>query len=85
VGIAPLGKAPVRGGAALVNANGERVGVVTSGGFGPTANAPIAMGYVNAKHCAIGSELSAIVRDKPVPVKVAAMPFAPHRYFRGVA
>jgi aminomethyltransferase len=85
VGIAPQGKAPVREGAALEDAAGNRVGIVTSGGFGPTANAPVAMGYVNAKHSAIGTELNAIVRDKPVPVKVAAMPFAPHRYFRGVA
>ncbi len=83
VGIAPLGKAPVREGAALVDANGKQVGIITSGGFGPTANAPVAMGYVNTQNCAEGTELSAIVRDKPVPVKVAAMPFAPHRYFRG--
>ncbi len=84
VGIAPQGKAPVREGAEIVDASGKQVGIVTSGGFGPSANAPVAMGYVNAQNCAAGTELSAIVRDKPVSVKVVALPFAPHRYFRGV-
>ena len=84
VGIAPQTKVPVREGATLHNANGKQVGIVTSGGFGPTANVPVAMGYVNTLHAAVGTELNAMVRDKPVPVKVAAMPFAVHRYFRGV-
>ncbi len=83
VGIAPQGKAPVREGAALHDASGKQVGIVTSGGFGPSANAPVAMGYVNSQCCAVGTELNAIVRDKPVPVKIAALPFAVHRYFRG--
>jgi aminomethyltransferase len=83
VGIAPQTKAPVREAATLHDASGKQVGIVTSGGFGPTANAPVAMGYVNAQHCAAGTELNAMVRDKPVPVKVVTMPFAPHRYFRG--
>jgi aminomethyltransferase len=83
VGIAPQTKAPVREGATLHDASGKQVGIVTSGGFGPTANAPVAMGYVNSQNCAAGTELNAMVRDKPVPVKIVAMPFAPHRYFRG--
>jgi aminomethyltransferase len=55
---------------------------VTSGGFGPTVNGPVAMGYVAKDVSAIGTDLHLIVRGKPLPAKVAAMPFAPHRYKR---
>ncbi len=82
VGLAAQGKAPVREGAALVNALGKQIGVVTSGGFGPTVNAPVAMGYVRADCAAVGTQLDAIVRDKPIPIKVVELPFAPHRYVR---
>jgi aminomethyltransferase len=68
---------------ALSNAQGEVVGKVTSGGFGPSANACVAMGYVTAASSTIGTELFAHVRDKLVPMTVSAMPFTPHRYFRG--
>jgi aminomethyltransferase len=83
VGLLGKEKMPVREGAELSNAQGQIVGKVTSGGFGPTANACIAMGYVDIAHAAAGTELQANVRGKPVPMTVAAMPFAPHRYFRG--
>jgi aminomethyltransferase len=83
VGLAPQGKAPVREGSALVNALGKQIGVVTSGGFGPTVNTPVAMGYVRADCAAPGTLLDAIVRDKPMPIKVVELPFTPHRYFRG--
>lgn len=80
VGIRPEGKAPVRAGAALTLADGTPVGTVTSGGFGPTIGAPVAMGYVAAPHAAVGTPLNAIVRDKPLAARVAALPFVPHRY-----
>lgn len=83
VGLSGLERTPVREGTALVDAHGVSVGRVTSGTVGPTVGQPIAMGYVTATHAAVGSELFAEVRGKRVPMRVTAMPFAPHRYFRG--
>ncbi|MDE2048259.1 MAG: glycine cleavage system aminomethyltransferase GcvT, partial [Betaproteobacteria bacterium] len=83
VGLLGREKLPVREGAELFDADGRAVGRVTSGGFGPAANACIAMGYVAAASAALGSELFADVRGKRLPMTVSAMPFAPHRYFRG--
>ncbi|MEZ5529874.1 MAG: glycine cleavage system aminomethyltransferase GcvT [Porticoccaceae bacterium] len=83
VGLAIEGRAPVREGAEIVNEAGEQVGVVTSGGFGPTLEAPLAMGYVQAEYAAVGTALSALVRGKPRPVTVAKMPFVAQRYYRG--
>lgn len=83
VGIRPDGRAPAREGTIILNAAGETVGRVTSGGFGPTVGAPIAMGYVDAKHAAEGTVLSLVVRDVPRPARVAPLPFVPTRYYRG--
>lgn len=83
VGLKIEGRAPVREGAELVNADGTQVGVVTSGGFGPSLDAPVAMGYVSAEYATIGTALNAMVRGKPRPVTVEKMPFVPHRYYRG--
>lgn len=83
VGLKIEGRAPVREGAELVNADGTQVGVVTSGGFGPSLDAPVAMGYVSAEYAALGTSLNAMVRGKPRPVTVEKMPFVPHRYYRG--
>lgn len=85
VGIRPDGRAPVREGAALTGLDGAEVGRVTSGGFGPTVGAPVAMGYVAAHRSAADTGLQAIVRGKALPVRVAAMPFVEHRYYRGPA
>jgi len=82
VGLRAAGRAPVREGAELVGADGRALGVVTSGSFGPTLGAPVAMGYVDSACAAVGSELFAVVRGKPLPVTVAKMPFVPQRYFR---
>lgn len=83
VGLRPEGRAPVREGAVLQNEHGDVVGKVTSGGFGPTVGAPIAMGYVDAGLAAEGTALQALVRGKPLVCRVAALPFVPHNYFRG--
>lgn len=83
VGLAVKDRLPVREGAEIVDANGVVVGKVTSGGFGPTVNGPVAMGYVAAAYAAVGTPLQAIVRGKPVPVEVAKTPFVPQRYYRG--
>ncbi len=83
VGLRPEGRAPMREGTILQNDKGEEVGKVTSGGFGPTVGAPVAMGYVTAELAAEGTSLQAMVRGKPLPCKVAALPFVKHNFFRG--
>jgi aminomethyltransferase len=83
VGLLVQERVPVREGAELVDGNGAVIGRVTSGGFGPTLGAPVAMGYVDSAYAALETELFAMVRNKPVAVKVAKMPFVPQRYYRG--
>jgi aminomethyltransferase len=84
VGLKPEGRAPVRSGAFLFRAENDAtpIGNVTSGGFGPSLNAPIAMGYVARDASAPGTRLFADVRGKRLPVTVAALPFVPTRYKR---
>lgn len=82
VGLLPEGRAPAREGAEIALADGTIVGKVTSGGFGPTLNGPCAMGYVAREHAAPGTRLDLIVRGKPLPATVAAMPFVPNHYKR---
>jgi aminomethyltransferase len=82
VGIRPEGRAPAREGTEIQDAAGQRIGVVTSGGFGPSVNAPVAMGYVSASHAKAGTKLQLVVRGKPLPAEVVPMPFTPHRYAR---
>ena len=83
VGLRPNSRVPVREGAELVDEGGRVVGVVTSGGFGPTLEAPVAMGYVETALAKPGTTLSALVRGKPVPVEVVKTPFVAQRYYRG--
>jgi aminomethyltransferase len=83
VGIRPLGRMPVREGAPLTTAEGDKVGQVTSGGFGPTLGAPVAMGYVSVEMAQPGTALLAEVRGKLVEVEVVKMPFVEQRYYRG--
>ncbi|MCS6997226.1 MAG: glycine cleavage system aminomethyltransferase GcvT [Casimicrobiaceae bacterium] len=82
VGLKPEGRAPIREGVTLIDSNGREIGRVTSGGFGPSLNAPIAMGYVETAYAAVGTELAALVRGAPIPVRVVELPFVPHRYQR---
>ncbi|HEX2152007.1 MAG TPA: glycine cleavage system aminomethyltransferase GcvT [Stellaceae bacterium] len=82
VGIRPDGRAPAREGTAITDMAGNPVGRVTSGGFGPSVGAPIAMGYVEASHAAEGGALALIVRDVPRPARVARLPFVPAHYYR---
>jgi aminomethyltransferase len=83
VGLKPDGRQPVRAGAALFDENGAPAGRVTSGGFGPSVNAPVAMGYVRKDLAAPGTALFADVRGSRVPVGVHSLPFTPHRYRKG--
>lgn len=82
VGIRPEGKRPVREHTMLRSATGEDAGEVTSGGYGPTVEHPIAMALVPPHLSDVGTELVADVRGKDVPCVVAPLPFAPHRYVR---
>lgn len=83
IGLLPQERVPVREGAEIVDADGAVIGKVSSGGFGPSLGAPVAMGYVASAHAALDSEVFAMVRGKRVPMKVARTPFVPQRYYRG--
>ena len=73
---------PVREGALVLDGEGNEVGKVTSGGFSPTLQRPIAMGYVGTPFADIGTPLKLEQRGKLFDARVAAMPFVPHRYHR---
>jgi len=83
VGFIVEGRAPVREGAEIIDQQGTVVGHITSGGFGPTLQAPVAMGYVPSHLSAVGTQLRAMVRGKERPITVAKMPLVQQRYFRG--
>ena len=83
VGVMPDGRAPAREGAEIVSSDGAQIGVVTSGGFGPSVNGPIAMGYVARAHAAVGTPINLMVRGKPLSARVVTLPFHPHAYYRG--
>lgn len=82
VGIQPLGRAPAREETEIAK-DGETVGVVTSGGFGPSFECPVSMGYVRADLAQTGTELELVIRGRSHPAKVADTPFVPQRYYRG--
>ena len=82
VGLKVEGRQPVREGAVVVDAEGDEVGAVTSGGFSPSTEAPIAMAFVPAASAAEGSRVTLVQRGKPFQATVVPMPFVPHRYKR---
>ena len=84
VGILPTGRAPAREHTPIADKSGRVIGEITSGGFGPSLNAPVAMGYVESAFAGDGTEIDLIVRGKPMPARVAPMPFVAHRYRRAV-
>lgn len=83
VGLQALERVPVREHSALQAPDGQPLGEVTSGLLSPTVDAPIALGYVPPAFSTPGTRLQALVRGKPVPMTVVALPFVPHRYVRG--
>lgn len=83
VGILPEGKAPARAHTEILSPKGEKIGEVTSGGFGPSLNGPLAMGYVQREFSKIDTEVLLSVRGKNILAKIVAMPFVKHNYFRG--
>jgi len=83
VGLVALERVPVREHVEIQNTAGQRIGEVTSGLLGPSIDQPVAMAYVPPDYAALGTQVNAIVRGKPVPMNVVAMPFVPTHYFRG--
>lgn len=82
VGLKPQGRMPVREGAELVDERNQTVGYVSSGGFGVSLNAPIAMGFLNIEIAKEGTMVNAIVRGKAVPMDVVKLPFIKPNYRR---
>lgn len=85
VGILPEGRAPAREGTDIHNKQGDKIGTVTSGGFGPSVGGPVAMGYVAANHADIDTPVDLMVRGKPLPAKIVALPFVEQRYAKGAS
>jgi len=82
VGIRPQGRAPAREGTEIAAKDGRIIGQVTSGGFGPSLNAPVAMGYVETAFAADGTAVDLLVRGKALPAVISPMPFVRHSYRR---
>jgi aminomethyltransferase len=81
VGIQPEGRQPAREGAEIIVA-GRQIGIVTSGGFGPTVNGPVGMGYVETAFATPGTAVTLMVRGKELPAHVVKLPFVPNRFYR---
>ncbi|MGB7316864.1 MAG: glycine cleavage system aminomethyltransferase GcvT [Planktotalea sp.] len=84
VGLLPEGRAPMREGVELFaeESGGAPIGVITSGGFGPTVEGPVAMGYVRADQAALGTRVFGELRGKRLPLSVAKLPFTPANFKR---
>ena len=82
VGISSLTRRPIRDGAILRTEQGLEIGVVTSGGFGPSCDAPVAMGYAERSFSQPETSLAAEVRGKEVPCRIHSLPFIPHNYIQ---
>ncbi|MGB1289813.1 MAG: glycine cleavage system aminomethyltransferase GcvT [Porticoccaceae bacterium] len=83
VGFVVEGRAPVREGAEIIDQNGNQIGTITSGGFSPSLQMPIAMGYIATEFSAVDTQVNAVVRGKSRPLTVSALPLVPQRYYRG--
>ncbi|CUH87061.1 Aminomethyltransferase [Phaeobacter sp. CECT 5382] len=82
VGIKPEGRAPARQGVEVQCSEGNTIGAITSGGFGPTVGGPVAMGYVSAGHGEPGEKVNLIIRGKAQPAEIVALPFVTQNYKR---
>jgi len=80
VGILPQGRAPAREGTEIQDLDGNVIGSVTSGGYGPSVGGPVAMGYVKTDFAAPDTSINLIVRNKPLAAKVVKMPFTKKTY-----
>lgn len=82
VGIKPEGRAPARAHVEIQSLDGDTLGEITSGGFGPTVGGPVAMGYVSKGHGEPGEKVSLIIRGKAQPAEIVALPFVKQNYKR---
>ncbi len=82
VGVKPEGRAPAREGTIIQDLTGKVIGKVTSGGFGPTVNGPVAMGYVETAFAVAGTPVQLMVRDKALPATIVKLPFVPNHFKR---
>ncbi len=82
VGLLSDGKAPIREGESILNEQEENIGTITSGGFSPSVEKPVAMGYINKQYASVGTQVIVKVRDRIQHVKVVALPFVEHRYYK---
>ncbi|MET1416004.1 glycine cleavage system aminomethyltransferase GcvT [Roseibium sp. HPY-6] len=82
VGLKPDGRAPARHGVEVQSEGGQSIGVVTSGGFGPTAGGPVAMGYVSAASAEPGTKVNLMIRGKAQPAEIVRLPFVQQNYKR---
>ena len=82
VGIRPDGRAPAREGTKIFSPDGSEIGIITSGGYGPSVGGPVAMGYVSTQHSEAGTPLELDVRGKRLPAKVQPLPFVRHNFYR---
>lgn len=83
VGIEPMGRAPAREGTIIQTNNDTQIGVITSGGYGPSHEGPIAMGYVDEHFSIPGTNVQLLVRGKEMPAKIVKLPFVPNNFYRG--
>ncbi len=83
VGLAIQRRAPVREGAQIIGPDDKELGNVSSGGFSPSLDKPVAMGYVNSEALAAGTPLRALHRGRSVDIAVSRLPFVEQRYYRG--
>jgi len=83
VGILPDGKAPARAHTEIMDSSGEKIGEITSGGFGPSVGGPVAMGYVDIEHAKPDTPVQLKVRNKRLPAKIVKLPFVKQNYFHG--
>ncbi len=83
VGLKPQTRQPIRAGAVLLDDEGNQIGMVTSGGFGPSFDGPIAMGYVPVDWKSVGTQMFTQLRGKKIALSVHSLPFVEQRYFKG--
>lgn len=81
-GVKPDGRAPARDGTEITDMSGRRIGIITSGGFGPTVGGPVAMGYIEPASSVPGTSVRLIVRGQPMPATVVKLPFVANRFKR---
>ena len=82
VGIRPLGRAPARQGVEIQNEEGKTIGNITSGGFGPTVDGPVSMGYVEADYAKPGTQILLVIRGKAQAAETVSLPFVKQNYKR---